>query len=111
MSSGALQFADDWRSVVEAMARSAERYLYIARLPVVDQATSYRILQRAHAYGYATEYASWVLNRHELMDAVRAGGLELERTFLGGDPTQRIRGAPEPATYLGFLFRPSADHG
>jgi putative methyltransferase (TIGR04325 family) len=105
VTSGALQFAEDWRTVLAGMADAATSYLYVTRLPVVEGAGSYGLLQRAHRYGYATEYANWVLNLGEFLAVVDAGGFELVREFLGEEGNTDIRGVPEPAVYRGFLFR------
>jgi hypothetical protein len=62
------------------------------------------VLQRANAYGYATEYLGWVLNRDELLDAALDAGLELEREFVL-QPGWLIAGAPDEVSHAGFLFR------
>jgi putative methyltransferase (TIGR04325 family) len=104
LASGALQFADDWRAVLDRMCAATGGYLYITRLPVVDRAASYGLLQRAHRYGYATEYAGWVFNRSEFLAAAEAGGVTLVREFIMEEgPT--ARNVPERARHGGFLFR------
>jgi len=104
MASGALQFADDWRAVLDQMCAATAGYLYVTRLPVVERAASYGLLQRAHRYGYATEYAGWVFNRTEFLAAAEAGGVTLVREFIMEEGPS-ARNVPERARHGGFLFR------
>jgi putative methyltransferase (TIGR04325 family) len=108
MASGALQFAVDWQAQLQQLAGAAAKYLYVTRLPVVRHADSYGLLQRAHRYGYATEYTNWVLNRGDFLAAAEGSGMQLVREFLVEEGRPRIRGVPESAEHGGFLFRRSA---
>ena len=76
----------------------------MTRLSVVRQAPSFVVVQRPYAYGYQTEYLSWVLNRAELFAQVGAAGLALEREFIAGSPTA-YAGGPEASETAGFLFK------
>jgi putative methyltransferase (TIGR04325 family) len=103
--SGSLQYGEDWRALLAALARAADPYLYVTRLPVALAAPSFVVLQRAHRYGYETEYVGWVVGRSELLDAAAAAGLELVREFLLA-AWLSARGAPEqPVEHRGYLFR------
>jgi putative methyltransferase (TIGR04325 family) len=104
MASASLQYAEDWRGVLGGLARSAQRWLFVTRLSVVRAAPSFVVIQRPYAYGYQTEYLSWVLNRDALLGHAAALGLALEREFIAGPPT-RYEGAPEASETSGFLFR------
>jgi putative methyltransferase (TIGR04325 family) len=102
--SSSVQYAEDWRRLLARLAGAAERYLYIARVPIALTSDSFVVLQRAHAYGYQTEYLGWVLNRGELLQAAGASGLELTREFLL-DARLSAAGAPEdPVDHRSFLF-------
>ena len=68
---------------------------------------SFVVVQRPYAYGYQTDYLSWVINRAELLDAAAAAGLRLEREFIAGADTT-YHGAPEISETAGFLFRRTA---
>jgi putative methyltransferase (TIGR04325 family) len=99
-ASGALQYVEDWQTLLGDLAGATERYLYITRLPVVQDAESYVVLQRA----YDSEYLGWTLNRSCFLEAARDQGLTLVREFLLGE-RHRARGAPEPGHSRGFLFK------
>ena len=61
------------------------------------------ILQRAGAYGYATEYLGWVVSRAELLAEASRAGMELDRELLL-DAWLSAAGAPEdPIGHRGFL--------
>lgn len=101
LASSSLQFAEDWRGLIGQLAHAAGRHLYVARVPVAIEADSFVVLQRANAYGYATEYLGWVLNRRDLLDATP---LALAREFLL-DARFSAAGAPEdPVEHRSFLF-------
>jgi putative methyltransferase (TIGR04325 family) len=106
MASASLQYAEDWRELVRRLADASARWTFFTRVPLVRQHPSFVVLQRAHAYGYATEYVGWVFNRDELLGAAGDAGLELERELVitGEVP---IHGAPETLTHGAFLFRAS----
>jgi len=99
-----LQYAEDWRTTLTGLAGSATRWLFVTRLSVVRQVPSFVVVQRPYAYGYQTEYLSWVLNRDELLAHASAAGLTLEREFIAGAPTV-YAGGPEPSETAGFLFK------
>jgi putative methyltransferase (TIGR04325 family) len=104
MASSSLQYAEDWRELVRRLAAASARWTFFTRVPLVRQHPSFVVLQRAHAYGYATEYLGWVFNRDELLSAAADAGLELDRELVitGEVP---IQGAPEAFTHGAFLFR------
>jgi hypothetical protein len=103
MASSSLQYSSNWQHVAVGLADAALSHLYITRLPVLTNASSFVVLQRPHRHGYETEYESWFLNRSELLDQVLATGMRLEREFLI-DETPHVPRAPEQASYRGFLF-------
>lgn len=81
--------------------------LLITRLPLVHSQPSFVVIQRAQAYGYATEYLGWVFNRRELLDDAAAAGLELVREFFLMEPMD-VAGAPERPSHGAFLFKRSS---
>jgi putative methyltransferase (TIGR04325 family) len=106
LASSVLQYAEDWRALVGRFARSARGRVFITRLPwATDGHDSFVVLQRADAYGYATEYLGWVFNRGELLDAAEDARLRLEREFILYEDI-RIPGAPDGMTHSAFLFTP-----
>jgi putative methyltransferase (TIGR04325 family) len=105
LASGSLEFSEDWKTVLRRLAAASRRYLYIARLPIVQRAGSFTVIQRPYRHGYATEYVSWVLNRQEFLGHVGSVGMTLIREVLLGEGPL-IRGAPEQCEFRGFLFAP-----
>jgi putative methyltransferase (TIGR04325 family) len=104
VASGSIHYSNDWSAVVMKLAAVAEDHLYVTRVPIVDRAPSFVVLQRPYAYGYDTEYPGWFLNRGDLLAVIEAAGLVVDREFLV-DERPPVVGAPEAATYRGFLFR------
>lgn len=106
-ASTSLQYSQDWENVFAKLARATAGFLFINRLPVIQKARSYVMVQRPYRYGYATEYAQWCLNRPEFLHTANSLGLILLREFVieHSLPTER---APEQPEYYGFLFRSAA---
>ena len=100
VASSSIQYAEDWRALLGRLAAAAERYLYVARVPVALRAPSFVVIQRPYVHGYDTEYLGWVLNRDELLAAAPS----LAREFLL-DARFSAAGAPEdPVDHRSFLF-------
>ena len=104
LASGSLQCSEDWKEVIRLLTRSANQYLFVTRLPVVRRCRSFVVRQRAYAYGYESEYLSWIFNREEVIDSIVSEDCELVREFIF-DEHPWIRRAPEQAQTRGFLFR------
>jgi putative methyltransferase (TIGR04325 family) len=104
LASGAIQYAEDWSGLLGRLARAADRYLLITKVPVTD-APSFVTLQRAYEYGYDTEYLGWALNREEIRTAALRAGVELVREFFLS-AILNIPDAPGPIHHAGFLFAP-----
>ena len=104
MASGSLQFSRDWQRVLSGLASASRGYVYITRLPCVERAPSFVVVQRALRYGYRSEFVGFVLNKGELLEFAASIGLSLIREFrLQEAPF--IHGAPEQSESRGFLFR------
>jgi putative methyltransferase (TIGR04325 family) len=104
MASGSLHYSEDWRSVLQLLTEMAKPYLYVTRLPIAQEASSFVVLQRPYRYGYLTEYPGWFLNRQEFLEAAGALGLSVLREFLI-DERPDVPNSPEAVDYRGFLFR------
>jgi putative methyltransferase (TIGR04325 family) len=104
LASDSLQYARDLPGKLEQLGRAAARWLLVAQIPVVREATSFVVLQRPDSYGYDTEYLGWIVNRDALLQAAVAAGLVLEREFLAPGVID-APGAPEPGHLHSFLFR------
>jgi putative methyltransferase (TIGR04325 family) len=106
LASNSLQYAAEWTALVQRLAGVARQYLLLTQLPIVRDAPSFVVVQRARHYQYQfeTEYPSWVFNRDELLAQARAAGALLMREFvLSYQPL--IVGAPEQPHTHGYLFR------
>jgi putative methyltransferase (TIGR04325 family) len=104
VASSSIQYAEDWSGLLDRLAAAADAYLYVARVPVALSAPSFVVLQRAHTYGYDTEYLGWVLNRHEFLAYAGGAGVSTTREFLL-DARFSAAGAPEtPVEHRSFLF-------
>lgn len=106
LASSSLHYSEDWRATLRLLAGVTGGYLYVTRLPIVQKAPSYVVVQRPHACGYHTEYQGWFLNRAEFLETAADFGLVLLREFLI-DERPPVPDAPEPAEYRGYLFRPA----
>jgi len=103
LASGALQCFRDWKQVAEWLVQACKSYLFITRMPIVQQVRSFVVLQRPYQLGYDTEYPNWFLNRQEFMDFMKGLGVQLTREFLLSERPIVSR-APEQCEYRGYLF-------
>ncbi len=103
-ASSSLHYTRDCYDLLGRLCDSAERWLMLTRLPIVEEHDDFVVIQRPHAYGYMTEYAGWFLNRRRLIDFVTGRGFVLDREFLVAE-RPHVPNAPEQAQYGGFLFR------
>jgi putative methyltransferase (TIGR04325 family) len=107
LASGALQCTEDWQKTLKALAEATSEHLFVTRIPIVFRSPTFVVLQRAEDYGFETEFLGWFLNRDEFLDCAKGAGVELVREFVMLDKTPAA-GAPEQATYRGFLFKPAS---
>lgn len=105
LASSSLQYEQDWRHLVHGLAGATAGTLYITRVPVVEKAPTFAVMQ--HPYGcYDTEFPGWFFNSAELLSAAQSEGLVLHREFLI-DESPNVPGAPEQAEYRGYMFKKS----
>jgi putative methyltransferase (TIGR04325 family) len=102
VASGSIQYGD-WADTLAQLASASARYLFVTRVPLADTSETFAVVQRAHRYGYDTEYIGWVLNADEFRQVACDAGLRLVREFFLVDPFE-VPGAPEPVRHGGFLF-------
>ncbi len=106
LASTSMHYTQNWQSLLRHLADVTKGYLYIAKIPVVQKASSFVFVQRTYKYGYNTEYLGWCLNRDELLRIAESAGLQLIREFVYGYQPF-IYGAPEQNIYSGYLFQTS----
>ncbi len=103
LASGVLQCFQDWKRVAQRLAEAFQSYLFITRLPIVQQASSFVVLQRPCQHGYETEYPNWFLNRQEFLEVMNSAGVQLTREFLLSEKPN-VCAAPEQCEYRGYLY-------
>ena len=103
-ASGALHYVRDHYGLLGRMCASADKWIMVTRLPIVEVSDDFLVMQRPYKYGYLTEYPGWFLNRDRLLAFMSAKGFDLDRQFLVAEQPY-VPNAPEQAQYYGFLFR------
>lgn len=104
MASTSLQYSEEWSEVAGQLARATKGFLFVTGLPMVLHSPCFVFVQRAHAFGYNTEYLAWCFNRCRFLSVMTSFGLKLTREYqLGYRPA--IHRAPEQCEYRGYLFR------
>lgn len=106
-ASSSLQYVRDVYGLLAKIAGCGSRWIMICRMPFVDVANDFVVVQRPQRYGYDTEYTGWFLNRNKLVRFMQQCGYELDREFLN-DERPTVTGVPEQCSYRGFLFELSA---
>lgn len=56
LATGVLQYVEDWQGLLQRLAEASRSCMFLTRAPLARDHASFVVLQRAHAYGYATEY-------------------------------------------------------
>lgn len=102
--SGSLQYSQDWRQTLKQLAKSTSGYLFVTRLPTVQNTSSFVMVQRPYRYGYDTEYLGWCFNREEFLKTAKELNLKLVREFIV-EELPNIDKAPEQPNHWGFLFQ------
>ncbi len=100
MMTGSIPYMEDWADVLHRIARSIKGYLFISRLPVVENSPSFVAVQHL----YNSQMLHQQINHAELLETVRETGLTLVREFVVGDRPY-IKGAPEQCEVRGYLFK------
>jgi len=104
MASTSLHYEKEWRNLIGNLTKVSKQFLFIGNMPVIEKSDSFVFIQRPYSSGYNTEYLSWCLNKHELIEQVALHGFELVREFVSGYHPE-IHKAPEQNKYMGFLFK------
>jgi putative methyltransferase (TIGR04325 family) len=107
-ASSSLQYVRDLYGLLAKIAKSGSHWIMICRMPFVDVAEDFVVVQRPQRYGYDTEYTGWFLNRNKFVSFMQTHGYRLDREFLN-DERPAVANAPEQCSYRGFLFERSAE--
>lgn len=99
MMTGSLPYIQDWVVVLKKVAAAAKTYLFLFRIPVVEEGPSFVAVQ--HIYG--SQMLHQLLNQKELLGVVNECGFSLVREVIIGDRPY-IRNAPEQCEIKGWLF-------
>ena len=102
--SGSFQYSQDWKQSLSQLTQSTSEYLFITRMPTVQKASSFVMVQRPYQYGYDTEYLGWCFNRQEFLKAAEELNLKLVREFIV-EGYLNVHKAPEQPSHWGFLFK------
>jgi putative methyltransferase (TIGR04325 family) len=106
-ASSSLQYVRDFYGLLQQIIGCGSRWIMICRMPFVDFAEDFVVVQRPKRYGYDTEYTGWFLNRNRFVSFMEKHGYSLDREFLN-DERPIVANAPEQCSYRGFLFERSA---
>lgn len=106
MASCSLQYLEDWRAALRALAGATKTALLITRLPSTD-APSYTYVQRPSLNPamphHSGVYLDHCFNTPEFLEAVGGEGFHVDREF-GVFEGPDVVGAPGPCRYRGWLF-------
>jgi putative methyltransferase (TIGR04325 family) len=102
MISGSLQYAERWQEFLCEISKavSVGKYLYLTRVPIVEEVESFVAVQKA----FNTRLLHWQINKEVLLQAVEQAGFQVIREFVIGD-RPFILNAPEQCELRGWLFR------
>jgi len=106
-ASSSLQYVRDFYGLLQKITANGSRWVMVCRMPFVDVANDFVVVQRPQRYGYDTEYTGWFLNRNRFVGFMEEHGYSLDREFLN-DERPVVANAPEQCSYRGFLFERSA---
>jgi putative methyltransferase (TIGR04325 family) len=100
MMTGSIPYMEDWVDVLHRIARSIKKYLFVSRLPVIQNSPSFVAIQRL----YNSQMLHQLINQTEFLETVKETGLSLVREFVVGDRPY-VKGAPEKCEVRGWLFK------
>jgi putative methyltransferase (TIGR04325 family) len=100
MINGMLQYIEDWKNFLFEIFDKVGDFLFITRLPVVQESKSFVAIQSM----CGTEVLHNQLNEREFLDHMQVIGFTLLREVVVGDRPQ-ILNAPEQCELKGWLFK------
>jgi putative methyltransferase (TIGR04325 family) len=100
MLNGSILYLKDWVETLQRIANSVKEYLFLFRLPVVQNSPTFISIERL----YNSQMLHQQINQAELLAAVKETGLILMREFVVGSPPY-IKNAPEQCEMRGWLLK------
>lgn len=100
MMNGSIGYIEEWVDLLQRIARSTKKYLFLFRLLVVQNSPSFLSIERL----YDSRMLHQQFNQTELLEKISKIGLTLVREFVLGE-RPFIRGAPEQCEMRGWLFK------
>jgi len=100
MMNGSIGYMEEWEDLLQRIARSTQKYLFLFRVLVVQNSPSFLSIQRL----YDSRMLHQQFNQTEVLNAVKKTGLIPIREFVIGD-RPFIKGAPEQCEMRGWLFK------
>ena len=100
MVNGSLQYMENWRKFLQNISAAVDDYLFLTCVPVIEKSDSFVAVQKA----YGAQILHWQFNKDDVLQVVRAAGLNLVREFVVGAGPY-IKNAPEQCEMRGWLFR------
>ena len=100
MLNGSILYLKDWVETLQRIAYSVKKYLFLFRLPVVQNSPTFISIERL----YNSQMLHQQVNQAELLNAVKKTDLILVREFVIGDPPY-IKNAPEQCQMRGWLLK------
>lgn len=100
MMTGSIPYMEDWKTMLPRIARSAKKFLFLFRFPIVEDSPTFVAIQRI----YDSQMLHQFLNQAELLEVVRGTGLTLVREFVVGDRPY-VKNAPAQSEIRGWLFK------
>ncbi|MCP4348887.1 MAG: hypothetical protein GY795_25690 [Desulfobacterales bacterium] len=100
MLNGSILYLKDWAETLQRIACSVKEYLFLFRLPVVQNSPTFISVERL----YNSQMLHQQVNQAELSSAMKKTGLILVREFAIGNPPY-IKNAPEQCEMRGWLLK------
>ena len=91
---------ENWAETLVRIARSAKKYLFLFRFPIVVHGPTFVAIQRI----YDSQMLHQFLNQGELLKVVKDTGFTLVREIVVGD-RPNVKNAPEQTEIRGWLFK------
>ena len=100
MLNGSILYSKDWAEKLQKISLSAKKYLFLFRLPVVQNSPTFISIERLHH----SQMLHQQVNQAQLLAVAKKTGMSLVREFVVGTPPY-IKNAPEQCQMRGWLLK------